>query len=357
MKQVFTALAVATIGTTGCASIPSLPGKHQVRIADVIHAMKCEIAHAQVPRNKEEQKLGMEEWLSKRKYTTTLKLIVTDNNSFSGDVSLGIPVSVGSTSIGLTGGLALSDSRTVKLAIHGDFATTYCDDNDIASRGQDWRLGGTIGLESWLKKLRKETLALETGELGTFDHNLLFTIKPSHSLKPRFTLIPAGLTSAGLNPAWTSFREDKHSIDIQITKKVPRTVAPGSVIGKPLYVAVTNQPDGADTAKFREALLAYLKTLQDQQRSLAARRESFAADTDPATIARQQRVEAENRLLIERTEQAIRDLPTTTRRVRLRGRRPDPSRAARERILQQRFDEQQQNISRQNDQLDQLGIE
>lgn len=301
----------------------------------------------------------MADWLVNRKYTTTLKLIVTDNNTFSGDVSLGIPVSVGSTSIGLTGGLALTDNRTVKLAIHGDFASTFCDLDRPPAQGKDWRLGGTIGLETWLKKLRKETMALKPHELGTFDHNLLFTIKPSHSLKPRFTLVPAGLTGAGLNPGWTSFREDKHSIDIQVTKKVPNTVAPGSVFGKPLYVAVTNQPTVADPKKLQQEKkqLGQLDLLLQEKNSQLQSLRSTATPENAESRQRSQDEINNLELRIQNKRQIINRLEAQTTTPQLRRRTSDPSRTAREQILQQRFDEQQQNISRQNDQLDQLGIE
>lgn len=70
----------------------------RLRIADVIAVMECEMTLARLS-NADDGNLA--KLLKDRQYTAKLNLAVVDANILGGDVSFDIPVSIGSSAVGL----------------------------------------------------------------------------------------------------------------------------------------------------------------------------------------------------------------------------------------------------------------
>ena len=209
MRRKCWALLIPLIGLTGCASVPEIPAEDYVTVSDILYSSECELKESidylsvKLP------------FVTHQLVALTYTLRAADSRSGSADANLVVPVTDGTFSLGLTGGLDASRSRTTSLTVTYDTGKLRC---PAPRKGPDGpnRIEGGIGLKDWLLKV-SQSLARVGSTPRSMTYELSFDIVARGGAKPGFSIGLPGV-QYGVSIGTSGSHQRAHSVLISVAE-------------------------------------------------------------------------------------------------------------------------------------------
>lgn len=208
----------------GCATLPQLPSREILPIADVVAAFQCETKAAVY--NLQLQHPDMDwRFLSKWAVGAGLTLIAEDKGELSADLNSVIPITRGTFNIGLNADLVGTAKRTVNLKM--TFAITdlnKLDCNRPIVSGPH-ALTSNLGLYEWLDRSFVATDKRNAvGDLLSVGTTIQFTALAEGKLSPKVSLV-----RTDFGGFLSGTRTDDHTLDLSFAP-IPAEPKPTEVI-------------------------------------------------------------------------------------------------------------------------------
>lgn len=203
MRRVF--IGMACVALSSCAVVPELPPEEQVKIADIVRTVKCELHDAVVQslKNKSERPssgadFSFKDWVA----GVQLTMKVQEGAGASADMAFVVPIHLGTFTIGFNGGVAGKATATSQFF----FATSL---NEVKSypcgaptgERAGMTLTGDLGLKEWVARVVD---AINTSGLK----NSEFPDEKSARIGYRVDFVLT--VSGGVTPKFSIVRLDKH---------------------------------------------------------------------------------------------------------------------------------------------------
>lgn len=193
----------------GCASVPNVEPVEYVRISDLIQTIECELDDAV---SYIAERFPQYRYVRNQDAVATLKLKVLEVGGGSGDASFVIPISHGTFTIGLNGGLTSQNTRTMEFKVNFNTGRLDC---QLGHPGEESKrfLEGDLGLREWLLQITEVlTKVRETPTYLSYSTN--FEIKSDGGVNPKFSIVRMSGVNVGGGAKLSGSRTVTHTISI-----------------------------------------------------------------------------------------------------------------------------------------------